>query len=249
VIEPNSTDDVAAALKAYSAQARAQNQTLKVRLTQRLFHSSAAFTCPAQSESLPQQGGAANPPSVLAVSIIQNTMSKVLSVDKEALQMRVQPGIHLWDLAQAAGAHGMTISVGSVPVFGGLTLGGTIAAGAHGSGDGPAAADTPMDMVREVVWVDAAGERHVATPASPEWNGLYGGLGLVGVMTEFLLQLNPPSHTRFKSLLKVSDKNMVQDLERILNEVRGAFWMRLPRGGCSWQGRHCWRPPAWPLLL
>ncbi|KAI8475771.1 MAG: hypothetical protein J3K34DRAFT_517181 [Monoraphidium minutum] len=219
VAEPASTDELAAAVRHFAAAAAAANKTVRIRVTQRLFHSSAAFTCPAQAAAPPPSGEpAAGPRGVLAVNIVQSNMARVLAVDKPKLQMRVQPGIHLWALTQEAHAAGMTVPLGSIPVFGSLTLGGVIAAGAHGSGGGPGAADTPMAMVREVVWVDAAGGRRVATPASAEWRAFYSGLGLVGVMAELLLQLAPPSHTAFKTLFHVPDTNIVRDLERYLRE-------------------------------
>jgi hypothetical protein len=96
----------------------------------------------------------------------------------------------------------------------------------------------------QVVWVDAAGARHVATPASPEWNALYAGLGLVGVMAELVLQLGPASNTRFKTIFRSPDKDMVADLDRILKTVRrlvkgvGTFggWGWLAAGGVGGGG-------------
>jgi FAD/FMN-containing dehydrogenase len=230
VVEPAGTDDVVSALKDAAGAAAAAGAALKVRVTQALFHSSAPFTCPGQADALapgraPREGGA------LSVLISQSKMKKVLAVDAGARTLRVSPGIQLWELAEAATSAGLSLPVGSLPVFGGLTLGGALAAGAHGMGDGPGRDSAPIDFVTEIVWVDASGARHVATPRSEEWNGLYGGLGLVGVMTEIVVTLEPESHTRVSTRSKIPDDNMVSDIEGILQQVGvGAGESRAGRG-------------------
>lgn len=139
------------------------------------------------------------------------------------------PGIHLWDLGEAATANNMSLPVGALPVFGGITLGGAIAASAHGSGDGEGVPNTPIDMVQEIVWVDAKGEKHVATKESQEWEGMYAGLGLVGVMTELVVQLRPLSHTKFETEFRKKDDNMVEEIDQLLKQVGG-------KGGEGGQG-------------
>jgi FAD/FMN-containing dehydrogenase len=160
IVEPESTEDVAAALKTYAARAAAAGKRLKVRLTQRLFHSSSAFPCPAQSKSL-AGGREGKDPGALAVLVVQSKLNKVLAADAEQRTLRVQPGMHLWDLGLAATAINASVPVGALPVFGGLTIGGAIAAGAHGSGDA-GTLDTPMDFVKEV----GAGRRPGRAPAA-----------------------------------------------------------------------------------
>lgn len=135
-----------------------------------------------------------------------------------------------WEVAQAAEANNMSVVMGTLPVFGGLTFGGSVAAGAHGSGYNGRPA-VPSDMVAEIVWVDASGEKHVATPESPEWNAMFSGMGLVGVMTEFVLQLKPYSHTHFKSIKEMPDDNMMDVVEKMLEEVRVCL------GGLEGRGR------------
>jgi FAD/FMN-containing dehydrogenase len=220
VVEPYGTDDVTSALKEASGAAAAAGLQLKVRVSQALFHSSAAFTCPGQDAPL-VGGRAKGEGGKFAVLISQSKMKKVLASDAVSKTLRVSPGIQLWELAEAATSAGLSLPVGALPVFGGLTLGGVIAAGAHGMGDGAGRASAPIDFVVEIVWVDAAGTRRVARPGDEEWNAFYGGLGLIGVMTEILVQLEPESHTKISTKLKIPDDNMVQDVSRILEQVGG----------------------------
>jgi len=221
ISEPTSTAEVAAAIKAHAAAAAAAKKALKLRVTQRLFHSSAAFTCPAQAAAMvPDPWKAPERQGVYSALLVQNKLNRVLSVDSNARQMRVGPGIQLWQLAEAAAAAGLSVPIGSLPVFGGLTLGGSIAAGAHGSGANAATANAPIDFVTEIVWVDASGSRRVTKRGEYEWNAMYAGLGLVGVMTEIVVQLKPKSHTKFETRFRKSDQNMVSDIEQLLKEVR-----------------------------
>lgn len=72
--------------------------------------------------------------NVTTVTFLQDSMNKVLSVDKAAFQMRVQAGMLVTALLQEASAQGMSVPLGSVPAFGDLTLGGVLVTGAHGTG-------------------------------------------------------------------------------------------------------------------
>lgn len=60
-------------------------------------------------------------------------MDKVLSVDQKARRLRVQAGMTIKQLLEAATKHGMGVPLGSVPAFADLTLGGVLLTGAHGS--------------------------------------------------------------------------------------------------------------------
>lgn len=116
----------------------------------RAFHSTAPFTCPGNSmrthpnwdnKPVPDPSAAAPTPlaispasNVTTVTLLQDNMNKLLSVDKAAYQMRVQTGMLVTQLLKEATASGMSVPLGSVPAFGDLTLGGVLVTGAHGTG-------------------------------------------------------------------------------------------------------------------
>ena len=132
VVQPNSTADVAAAMKALGAQADASGKALKVRATRRKFHSSAAFTCPDQNGGLQRL---ASPKTVLGAAILHEGLNKALGYDAKAHVLRVGAGMNLTELLKAATDVGASVQVGTLPAYQGLTLAGIFATSAHGSGD------------------------------------------------------------------------------------------------------------------
>lgn len=131
-----------------------------VLLLCRAFHSTAPFVCPGSAvrthpgwDNTPvpiilkaAAGGGASLPlsplssavspasNVTSVTLLLDSMNKVLSVDKAANQMRVQAGMLVTHLLEEATAQGLSVPLGAVPAFGDLTLGGVLVTGAHGSG-------------------------------------------------------------------------------------------------------------------
>jgi FAD/FMN-containing dehydrogenase len=61
-------------------------------------------------------------------------MTKVLAVNVTSYTMRVQAQMTMQHLYEAATAAGMSVVGGLLPAWAGLTLGGVMAASAHGSG-------------------------------------------------------------------------------------------------------------------
>lgn len=90
---------------------------------------------PVDAAAAAQQPPAVSPASnVTSVTLLLDNMNRVLGVDKNKLQMRVQAGLFVTQLLAEAGASGMSVPLGSVPAFGDLTLGGVLATGGHGTG-------------------------------------------------------------------------------------------------------------------
>lgn len=58
----------------------------------------------------------------------------------------------------------------------------------------------------------------MATPggAPGVWRALSGGLGLVGVVTELVLQLTPPTNTQLKTVLSQPDTHMLDTVSQLL---------------------------------
>lgn len=55
----------------------------------------------------------------------------------------------------------------------------------------------------------------MSKPSDPEFRGMNGGLGVYGVMTEFLMQMTPLSYTTLTTV-EQKDTNMHKDLQGLL---------------------------------
>lgn len=71
-----------------------------------------------------------------------------------------------------------------------------------------------------MTWVDAAGTIYTSPKGSPEARALCGGIGLLGIVARFALQLTPASNTRVTTLKLQDDDNIAADVERLLNVRR-----------------------------
>ncbi len=162
VLEPNSTADLAAALKSYSKLADATGRSLKVRATHSKFHGTTAFNCPAGSANIfrPEDGNrtAFGAAPDLSVGVLLNGMNRLLAVDPENHRLTVQAGMTVKQLLEVATANGMSVPLGAVPAFADLMVGGVLLTGAHGSNYGGRS-----NLVRE-----GAGGRVVSSLAAEE---------------------------------------------------------------------------------
>lgn len=68
----------------------------------------------------------------------------------------------------------------------------------------------------EITWVDGKGDIHVSPRNSTAGRALVGGLGVAGIVTELLLQLQPSSHTKLKTRFKQSDISLLADVKAML---------------------------------
>jgi FAD/FMN-containing dehydrogenase len=75
--------------------------------------------------------------------------------------------------------------------------------------------------------VDAQGEVHTSAKGSKEAHALCGGLGLLGTLTEFTLQLTETSKTHFFTWYLKDDANLADDIETLL-KVRPSDVAALP---------------------
>jgi FAD/FMN-containing dehydrogenase len=74
----------------------------------------------------------------LSVGVLLGGMDKVLSSDPVRHRMRVQAGMTVKQLLEAATEAGMSVPLGVVPAFADLMLGGVLLTGAHGTNFGGA---------------------------------------------------------------------------------------------------------------
>lgn len=89
---------------------------------------------------------------VISVGILQDKMNKTVAHDPEKHTMTIQAGMKLREFAAEATRLGMSIQVGSLPAYAGLTVGGVLSTSAHGSGD--QATSTICDTLVSLTWID-----------------------------------------------------------------------------------------------
>jgi hypothetical protein len=70
--------------------------------------------------------------------------------------------------------------------------------------------------VVELTWVDGLGNIRKDSRDSEAGRALVGGLGVAGLVTELLLQLEPPSLTAVDTKFKKHDGKLYQDVIELL---------------------------------
>eukprot|EP00775_Hariotina_reticulata_P007191 gene7191-7405_t len=223
LIIPSSTQEVASAVSFYYNKTR-HGQPVTLRVSRPMFHSSQNFPCPnsplkppAISQNIPpaerrptEKISTAMP---LSVGVMQTKLNKILAKDYKKWTMRVQPGIRYTEFLAQAEKAGMSVQIGTPTAYAGLTLAGVLATTSHGSGDKTTSAI--WDTLLEIVWVDGTGKIRVSKPGDAEFKAMVGGLGVLGVMTEFVMQMTPKSATTLITVRR-SDTNMMKDIEELL---------------------------------
>eukprot|EP00878_Enallax_costatus_P024256 GHUV01025873.1.p1 GENE.GHUV01025873.1~~GHUV01025873.1.p1 ORF type:complete len:253 (+),score=16.97 GHUV01025873.1:104-760(+) len=128
--------------------------------------------------------------------------------------MTVGAGMKVRELTAEATRFNMSVQVGTLPAYAGLTVGGIMSTSAHGSGDN--ATSNICDTLLVVTWVDADGQIRKSTRDSPEGKMLCGGLGLIGIITEIQLQMTPTTHTKLITRYLSSDADLFNDIAKML---------------------------------
>ena len=75
------------------------------------------------------------------------------------------------------------------------------------------------DTVIEFTWVDVDGNVHVSKRDSPEGHMHSGGMGLIGVITEFTLQVTASSLTKLDTLYMKNDADLMGDIGKMLKQA------------------------------
>ncbi|MBI5610169.1 MAG: FAD-binding protein [Deltaproteobacteria bacterium] len=155
-------------------------------------------------------------------------LRRIRHIDRERQQITIETGAPLRDLVLAAAEHGL--SVHSPAMFMGLTVGGLIATGSHGTGGSAA---TVGDAVVAYELVTASGEVIQASDVgSDRWRAVITNLGALGVVTAVTLQCEP-----LYNVLEVHEQvhymeaapRIAQALDR--HEFASIFWS--PAGGIA----------------
>lgn len=205
-----------------------RHEPVKIRATRRGFHSSAGFVCPGRrGSSKPEFHPIHSSSDATSVTVLMHLMNRVVAVDPDRKRMTVEAGMTLMELVNAAEANAMSVPAGALSIYANLTVGGVILASAHGSGLG--AVSSLGDLVTAVKWVNGNGEIIVSDLETgvEEVRALVGGLGLLGIATEFTLQLQAKSRTIVEVRKGLSDDNIVADLMKTLKTETPhviAFW-------------------------
>eukprot|EP00879_Flechtneria_rotunda_P027898 GHRR01029945.1.p1 GENE.GHRR01029945.1~~GHRR01029945.1.p1 ORF type:complete len:293 (-),score=52.72 GHRR01029945.1:120-998(-) len=180
-----------------------------------LFHSSTSFACPDQFQSLLPAGKQRSDNSgTIAVAILHDKLNSTIAHDPAKHTMRIGAGMKIRELTAEATRLNMSVHVGSLPAYAGLTIGGILSTSAHGSGDN--ATSNICDVLISITWVDVQGNIRHSARDSPEGRMFCGGLGLLGVITELNLQMTPTTHTKLITRYLANDTDIVQDLEKML---------------------------------
>eukprot|EP00878_Enallax_costatus_P025086 GHUV01026807.1.p1 GENE.GHUV01026807.1~~GHUV01026807.1.p1 ORF type:complete len:612 (+),score=124.44 GHUV01026807.1:250-2085(+) len=212
LIRPDSTQQLASAIKDVKARAAKEGRPLKMRAARFEFATMNSLPCGRQPTMVtPFTVGGKTP---LVVGIMMDQMNQVLHVDHAKLQLKLQAQMNLKGLIAAADANDMSIPVTAVPWWQRLTLGGIFSTASHGSGNN--ATSMICDWFVEVTWVDANGDIHTSVKGTEDAKALCGGIGLLGVIAEITLQMKPTTNSWFKTWYLKDDAHLAEDIEAML---------------------------------
>jgi len=216
VVVPDNTEQLSDIVKQYYARAKT-GVPVTIRCSRQKFHSSAPFPCATPTTKAPaitQETGPAKANGALSVGVLHTKFDKVIAVKPMGpYTLTVGAGMDVNKFAAAATKVKMSVQVGSLTAYAGLTLAGILSTSAHGSGYGT----TSMlaDTVLAVKIVDGTGAVHIIKKGDPDFRMLNGGLGLVGIITEITFQMTAPTNTQLFTLEKVDDNNLANDVQKM----------------------------------
>lgn len=147
------------------------------------------------------------------IQLHTDKLCRVLTVDKQALKIKVEAGIKLVSLLKVLAENGLTL-----PNQGYITeqsIAGVIATATHGSGH----TGTYSSFIEEIELLDAQGNLHILNPISTPhlFSAAVVNLGCLGIVYSVTLRCIP--------LGKLQLKKFVEPLSKVVEEIPGMFAM------------------------
>lgn len=150
----------------------------------------------------------------MTVAILHDKMNNTLSHDPDKYIMTIGAGMKIRELTSEATRLNMSVFIGTLPAYAGLTISGIMSTSGHGSGDN--ATSNICDVLISVTWVNAQGEINKSPRNSPEAKLFCGGVGIIGIITEIELQMTPTTHTKLITRYVSSDADLFNDIAKML---------------------------------
>lgn len=175
VLQPRSTEEVAHIVR--DSLTRCPQLLggggLSIRASKQLYHSGADFVC-----ANPEAGSC-------AVQLDMSEMNQLIGVDSHSHVVTVQPGMHLDELMEKLHDHDLALPSDYIPIYTGLSVGGFLLGGGHGSSTMKPSAFG--HLCSRVTYVDGMGQIRSDQNAT-NW---IASLGLLGIVTEIELSVVP----------------------------------------------------------
>jgi len=188
IVHATSVEEVQAVVR----RALDERRSLKVISVPR-SNSNSPFVCP-------EHGG---------ILLNLGDMNRLLEVDRERMTIKVEPGIRAFELSQQL--HELDLAIPAMPDFTGVSIAGGVATSAHHSS--LQISSSMADMVESMLIIDGQGQ--LRQLQGPELAGAATHLGLLGVVVELELRVEPQFKLRYGHE-KGSDEGLEQRIESLV---------------------------------